>query len=255
MRTFDHRWGTQATLGWVVVWLAAASARAAEPPEDRPPPAVPPGVEVQPPDDELPPLPSEPPGMTLPKQGPGRPEPPPFFDRPPDMGRLREFLEEFFPEQAEDLRILERFNRRRFQRRMREIMPRILRLMRELERDEELGLLGIEEERLELQIHRAVRVYFDTSDQAERQEIRARIEEAIAQQFDIRQRRSERTIHKLERRLERLKRHVVQRAEKRDELIARELEMRLESPEPPLRPRGQDRHQRPGGPPARRGGR
>jgi hypothetical protein len=240
----------------MALWLAAGTASAAPLlQEDRPPPDEPPGGETPLPEEDDPSVEPESFGFRPPGRGLDDQAGPPLFDWPPEMdrARVREFLEEYFPEQAEDLYMLERFNPRLFRQRMREIAPRIMRLMRELERDEELGLLGIEQERLELKIHRAVRSYFETSDEGKREEIRARIEGLIGEQFDVRQQRDERSARKLERRLERFKRRVAQRAERREELITRELEMRLQPPERPFRSRGQGSRRRPNGPPPGRG--
>lgn len=97
-----------------------------------------------------------------------------------------------------------------------------------------------------------MRAYFDTSDQAKREEIRAKIEELIGRQFDVRQQRSRRTIQKLERRIERLKERLERRPEHRQELLGRELEMRLQPPDLPARPAGRDPLRRSDGPPSRR---
>jgi hypothetical protein len=125
-----------------------------------------------------------------------------------------------------------------FRRRIREIMPRIVRLMHELETDEELGQLGIEEERLEFDIHRAVRLYFAASNEEDRRERREKVEQLIADQFDVRQQRAERSIQNLERRLQRLTRQLQRRSGSREESIKREVEMRL-NPEEPFSPRPQ----------------
>ena len=244
MNAVGFRWCAYAVLGSLTLWLAAGPTRASQPSAEEPPPdAAPTGS------DQVRPGPPDQHGIRPPRSGADDRDQPPFFDRLRDVDRARvgEFLERHFPEQAEDLRILERIDERRFRRRMREVMPRILRLMRELERDEELGLLSIKEERLELKIHRAVRAHFRASDQAKREEIRAKIEESIGRQFDLRQQRSRQTIQKLERRIERLKERLQSRADRRQELLARELEMRLQPPDPPARPPGRGPLHRPDG--------
>jgi len=176
----------------------------------------------------------------------------PFFDRPPeiDRARLREFMEEHFPDETNDLRTLERTDRNLFRRRMREIAPRMIRLMREMEQDETLGLLGIEEERLELRIRRGLRDYLIRSEPAEREQVRGRIAALLAQQFDVRQKRNARHIEKLAERLEQLKSQLEQRNQRRDEIIAHELELRLTPPAPGTDqpPRGPRSNRRPGPP-------
>ena len=173
--------------------------------------------------------------------------PPRFFEpNPEDRERIRRFLEKHFPELARELRLIEPRNRRVFRRRMREIMPRIIRLMHELERDEELGLLGIEEERLEIEIHRAVRLYFEADEPQERQAKRAEVERLVGEQFDVRQQRAQRSIENLEGRLQRLKRELERRTRNREQAIAQQIEMRLTSPEPPgPRPRWEQGHRPP----------
>jgi hypothetical protein len=192
-------------------------------------------------------------GVTAPGEpglGPEEEPLPRFFEpRPEDRERVRRFLEEHFPRMAQELRRLEQRNPRMVRRRLREMMPRIIRLMHELEKDEELGLLGVEEERLEFQIQQGVRLYLETAHSQEREAAKAKVEQLIAEQFDVRQQRAQRTIEHLEHRLQRLKRHLERRAREREEVIAQEIELRLNPDAPPgPRPRRglEDR------PPARR---
>ncbi len=241
----NRRWHLGMLLGLVAGWTvappryAAASAPdvakastplagpAGQAPESDPPPSK----EIVPPGKGGPPR-----GQgVLPPLGPDLDDGPPrFFEtRPQDRERIRRFLEEHFPELARELRMIESHNPQVFRRRIRQIMPRIVRLMQELERDEELGHLGIEEERLEFGIHRAVRLYFEAPNEEERQGRREKVERLIAEQFDVRQQRGERTIQNLERRLQRLMRQLERRSRSREEVISREIELRL-SPEEPL---------------------
>ncbi|MCP4247893.1 MAG: hypothetical protein GY778_12665 [bacterium] len=199
----------------------------------------------------------EPMGMRPPGLGPEDGGEPPFFNRNPkrDWARVAKFLEEHFPDRADDLRRLEWDNPAKFRRNMREIMPRAIRLIDELERDEALGLLGVDQLRLELDIRQAARMYHRAQDEAKRQKIRAQIREWAEQLFDIQQKRTELAVDRAERRIERLKDHVQRRAERREELIAEDVESWLESPrEPRDEPRGDRRGPRGGRGPDRRPG-
>lgn len=162
-----------------------------------------------------------------------------------DWPRIRDFIEENFPEWAGELRRLEVVNQRLFRVRLREIAPRVIGLMQELEQDEELGRLAIDEERLELEIRRAVRAWLDASEPAEQDRLKGELEGMIRRQFEIRQQRGQRAVEKLEARLDRMRQRLEHRGRQADEIIRRQLEELLTPPEPgELRP-GDDR---PGGP-------
>ncbi len=155
-----------------------------------------------------------------------------FFERIPEEERakVREFIEEHFPRLASEMRDLETLNPDLFRQRIRDVMPRVLRLMRELDKDEKLGRLGIKEERLEIEIQQVARKYFDASEEQQQADLRAEIEDLIGRQFDVRQKRTERMIELLEKRLTRLKRQAHARSGQRDESIARDVELLLSSP-------------------------
>ncbi|HUU83008.1 MAG TPA: hypothetical protein VM243_05835 [Phycisphaerae bacterium] len=233
---------------------AVSGASGGQPAEVEPPPpekGIPP--ESEPVRGDLP----EPESGVLPPLGAGSEDGAPrFFEpRPEDRERVRRFVEEHFPEMARRLRMLETRNPRLFRRHLRQIMPRIVRLMHEFEKDEELGLLGVEEERLEMEVHEAVRAYQEADTDEERGAGREKVERLISEQFDVRQQRAGRTIENLEGRLQRLKRQVERRADSRDEVIAREIETRLNADDPAAARPGRDTPRRPPRPPRERGGR
>ncbi len=210
----------------------------AEPPEDRRPPDQPPAAEGVEPHEAI--------GERLPPFGewPDRP----FFDSRPevDWPKIREFLQEHFPQWADELYRLERNNPILFARRMREIAPRALRLMNELEEDEELGMLSIEEERLDVQIRWKARQYARAADEPERQQIATEVRDLVGRRFEVRHRRGERLISQLDARLERMRRRLERRARDREQLVAEEVDEVLH----PSGVAGRDRSGPPGGDPS-----
>lgn len=152
---------------------------------------------------------------------PGGPSDP---ERPgAEMERVRRFVRKHFPEGMEKL---EKFRRRRpdaFRRHMRQMMPRIRRMMETMERNPEAGALMVHEERLNLDIQRIAREYSQAVDpdrlEALRHEIRARVEE----RFDVRLNRREQEIQRLERRLEAIRAQLANDLESREFQIEQEL--------------------------------
>jgi hypothetical protein len=245
MRASNRRWRDTIAWGLAAVLAAGAVNAALAQPGDDPPPREEPR-DLEPIDVEGDGLGHEP----APPLGPDGPGDRRFFEPDPakDWPRIREFLEEHFPEWAGELRRLEVVNQRRFRQRLREIAPRVMRLIHELEQDEELGQLAIEEERLELEIRRALRDYVDASEPAERERIKDELGQMIRRQFEVRQRRGERMVGKTEARLERMRERLEHRAQHADEIIARQLEELLSTPEPDELMGGEDRRDPPRGP-------
>lgn len=178
---------------------------------------------------------SEPPPAVHPAADQPPPGPPPNEDahgsRTPllelDRVRLRQFVEEHFPEWAGELRRMEIMNKPLYRQRLRELAPRVMRLIHEMEQDEELGALAIEEERLELSIQAAVRRYFETEDPAERKELREEVDRLLHEQFRVRHRRDERRIEKLEARLQLMRHRLDRRRGQAEDIIQLQLEQLL----------------------------
>ena len=227
-----RRWRFSFVLGWAILAAVAAGVAADRPAEQHPPEQNATSKEATASDDEPSPNSGSTPLLDGLGERSGDEKDRPLFNRISDEERVRvrDFLAEHFPVLSTELRELERRNPRLFQRRLRQIVPRIVRLMQEMEKDEELGLLGIEEEQLEFEIRLKVRAFLDANDEDVQRDLRTGIEGLIARQFDIRQQRSERMIQKLEHRLDHLKRQAERRAANREKLISRDVELRLAQP-------------------------
>ncbi|NOS99640.1 MAG: hypothetical protein HOP29_03345, partial [Phycisphaerales bacterium] len=140
-----------------------------------------------------------------------------------DLDEARAFLEEHFPERADELKRLRTTNPRQFRMIMGQMMPRVHRMMEMLERSPEAGERLIREQRLGFEIERLTEEYFRTRDgkriDAIRQEVRQRVEE----QFDIRLQLREMERERLEHRLEAMRQQLEREREHRDERIQQTL--------------------------------
>ena len=151
---------------------------------------------------------------------PGGPAP----ERPgAEMERVRRFVREHFPERMEKMEQFRQRNPDGFRRHMRQMMPRIRRMMETMERDPEAGALMVHEEHLNLDIQRMAREYSQAVDpdrlDALRHEIRARVEE----RYDVRLKRRDQEIQRLERRLEAIRAQLANDLESREFQIGQEL--------------------------------
>ena len=139
------------------------------------------------------------------------------------MERVRRFVREHFPERMEKMEQFRQRNPDGFRRHMRQMMPRIRRMMETMERDPEAGALMVHEEHLNLDIQRMAREYSQAVDpdrlDALRHEIRARVEE----RYDVRLKRRDQEIQRLERRLEAIRAQLANDLENREFQIEQEL--------------------------------
>ncbi len=144
-----------------------------------------------------------------------------------ERGRVREFVETNFPEQAKQLSRWEQSNPERFRRRFRQMMPRLSHLMEEMENDPEIGKLGIEEIQIEFDIRRTAQKFLEAESAEDGQALRKQMTRLVSKQFDIRQERSKLQIAQLEKRLDRLEDRLAYQLEKRDRIIEHEVDERL----------------------------
>jgi hypothetical protein len=152
-----------------------------------------------------------------------------IFDEWPaeEIEAVSEFVRKRFPELARLLRNLEESNPREFELRMQELMPRMVRLMNAVRDDAEIGELGVREEQLHMQIHRNVIAFADAQKEPARENRRERVEGLVAELFEVRQKRGELTVQRLEARLERLKKQMEKREADKERLIQDEVDRRL----------------------------
>lgn len=167
-------------------------------------------------------------GSGPPSPGSDRPGGPMFGLSPERVERAMKFLKEQYPRQYEHLCELRERDPRAFQRQLNRIMPRIPELMNLLERNPKLARLIIDEHRLEMDIRDAAVDYGRADDEDYRATLKERIRALISKQFDVRQEKLKLMIADLERELERKKQLLSEQATKKEKMVDREMERRLE---------------------------
>lgn len=153
-------------------------------------------------------------------------------DRRPLFGEMRgerlerviEFIKDRFPERHEELQRLHETDSDLFNRRLRRMMPRIMRMIEAVERNPEAGQLTIDVEQLSMEIHERVERYFDAIDPERQETLRREIHELATRQFDVRQELREIEIVRMERRLDAIRARLRRNEEHREERIERVLE-------------------------------
>ena len=117
---------------------------------------------------------------------------------------------------------------------LRRIIPRITRVMREMEQDAEMGQLGVQEIKLEIKARELRRSYFATQDEASKASIRKEMETLAGQLFDVRHARGKKHIEQLEQRLQNMRQRLEEAEKNRAQLIKEKLDKALD---PQQRPR------------------
>ena len=140
------------------------------------------------------------------------------------LERVLEFLEDRFPERHKELQRLHETDPDLFSRRLRRMMPRIMRMIEAVERNPDVGKLTIEVEQLSMEIYERVERYFDAIDPERQGTLRREIHELAARQFDIRQELREIEITRMERRLDAIRVQLRRNEDHREERIERVLE-------------------------------
>jgi hypothetical protein len=150
----------------------------------------------------------------------------PFFNemRGERLERVLGFLEEHFPERHEQLLQLQESDPDGFSRRLRRMMPRIMRMIEAVERSPDVGKMTVEVEQLAFEIHNRVEQYFDAIGSERQETLRREIHKLAARQFDIRQELREIEITRMERRLDAVRAQLRRNEEHREERIERVLE-------------------------------
>ena len=195
-------------------------------------------------------LPAAADGQPLPPRDPSEgalepfPEPPSGADRPgpeargwqegPPPGlwsrmrkaerkRVMDFVKDRFPLIYDELGRLRARSPERFERRMRRMVPEMLRLMELLEVDPERARLAIKERVLDLKIRRQVQRLRKTRDEGERDEIEKGLRDLTEQAFENRLQRRELEIRDLQARIAELRDRLDEAREDREELIEMEI--------------------------------
>jgi hypothetical protein len=151
----------------------------------------------------------------------------PMFGHTPErIERAMKFLQEQYPTLYERLNELREQDPRAFHRQLGHIMPRMPELMNIIDTDPQLGKLIIDEHRLEMDIRDAIVTYRQTKDDAEKDHIR----DLISKQFDVRQEKLKLMIANLERELQRKKQYLSEQAGRKDQVVERDLQRRIEPP-------------------------
>lgn len=145
-----------------------------------------------------------------------------------DRTRVREFLAEHFPKMHLELERLRDVRPERYLRRMRRVVPEMWHLMDQLETRPQLGLLTIQERRIDMDMWRLARRFRSTDDAKEQDALRSELTNLARQAFDCRHKRRDLQIGEMESRLTELKQRQTQSAKLRDQLIDQEVKDRLE---------------------------
>lgn len=136
-----------------------------------------------------------------------------------EVERVQAFLKEHFPERLRELKAFRAENPEGFRRRLAQIVPRMRRMMSMLERNPEAGKLMIHQEQLEMEIHKRVEMYFETTDSAKLRDLRREIRRLVEEKFDVRLKLRDQEVQRLERRLDAVKKQLERDVDQRDERI------------------------------------
>ena len=163
----------------------------------------------------------------------------PSYENLPDEAKLdlEEFMEEYFPEQFEDLMRLQERVPEAFSRKVNRLLPQMLRLMR-LERDDPRAFpLRVQEVRISTRILALARRIADDPDEDPDADVVNRLRQLLEQRFDLRQKIHRNEAKRLERRLAKARERLDRTAADKKQIIARELEEMLARRHEPRRPR------------------
>ncbi len=167
-------------------------------------------------------------------RGPGGPEgPPPVpWDRIPENERkkISRFMEEHFPRMALESNALRDRAPRQYNRRMTRIGVEMHRLMEVMEHDPQRGLTMIRERQLAIQIRQSVMDYHRATNDAQRDELRIRIQDLANQEFQVRLERRADEVRQMETRLASLRSRLSEMEALRGEIVERHVRDMLEKP-------------------------
>jgi len=152
-------------------------------------------------------------------------------------------MEEHFPRMALESDALRERAPRQYNRRMTRIAAEMHRLMDLMDHDPQRGLTMIRERQLAIQIRQSVMDYHRATDAARRDELRTRIKDLAAQEFQVRMERRAGEVRQMETKLGALKTRLSEMEALRDEIVARRVRDMLEKPPRfgiPDRPEGSD---------------
>lgn len=143
---------------------------------------------------------------------------------------LQQFTEEHFPQMYSELQRLRERNPKRYEKRIADIAPRILRIMETMGTDPEEGSLMVREHRLGFNIRRLSHQYRRATDEGKRSKLRDEVRKLCAEEFDCRQTLRERGIRSMEARITELRDRHKETAAIRDRLIDGAVRHHLDEP-------------------------
>jgi hypothetical protein len=141
---------------------------------------------------------------------------------------LREFIAEEYPEMYDRLLEAQADDPEGFEPGIGRILPEMIRMKELRDRDPELFQVRKTEQQVEFELRRLARRYRFASTDEDRAVLAEKIRPLVEQQFDIRQRRMEEEVSRLEKRLEQLRQRIARQAAARDAEIQKMYERILE---------------------------
>lgn len=142
-------------------------------------------------------------------------------------------VKEYFPEQVVDFLERNRDNRPLMGRVLLRMWPIIQQVMEAGRDDPEVARAIVQDHFIDIKIGRLVRNYSRTDDAELKEEIQQQVRTLLTEQFEYRQKIRQWRLERLEQELQRLRAELEERADKKEALIDREIERRLEERELP----------------------
>ncbi len=217
----------------LVATLVFGSARAAEE-GDGPPPGPPPHERGNGP----PPSHPHPPPHPPPHHGEGRPwrglpRPGPFGEATDEqVEEIRAFVSEHLPTFGAKLDEMRAESPERFRGLMRRLRFEVHQLLQLRERDPEAFAKAIEGRRLGLQVREIATRLEENTDEEQRERLRGRLRELVAQLFDAELVAQRAHVRRLEEKLQKLRETLKKRAAHREEIVRERVERILEGDTP-----------------------
>jgi len=158
----------------------------------------------------------------------------------PEKHQIEKFMEENVPRIYMELQGLKSGNPERYNRRMSRVAPEMKRLMDVMRADPQRGELMLKERKVQVEIRITTAQYHKATDEARRQQLKARLVDLCTQAFDCQTQRRQMEVKDLEARLSGLKSRVAESANMKASLIQARVKDLIEHPEN-RRPKGSGR--------------
>lgn len=174
--------------------------------------------------------------------GPGHPgdRPEPIrWEQLPDLEKhkIEKFMEEHIPRVYMELQKLKDRSVERYNRRMSHVAPEMKRIMDMMRTDPQRGELMLRERKVQVEIRMTAMQYHNATDDAKRQQLKARLVDLCTQAFECQTQRRQMEVKDLEARLSGLKSRVADSANMKASLIQTRVKDLIEHA-PDLHPRG-----------------